>query len=128
MVIDTSALMAIFFEEPDASVYASVILNSTHCVLSAVSLMEASMVSMKRRRSDPVAVLDKLIEDMEILVVAVDREQAILAREAFLRFGKGRHAAGLNFGDCFSYALAKQTGQPLLYKGNDFSHRDIPSA
>jgi len=128
MVIDTSALMAIFFEEPDASVYASAILNSPLCMLSAVSLMEASMVSMKRRRPDPIVLLDRLIDDMEITVISVDRDQAVLAREAFLRFGKGRHAAGLNFGDCFSYALAKSKGEPLLYKGNDFSHTDIPVA
>jgi ribonuclease VapC len=128
MVIDSSALLAIVFAEPDASIYASAILNSTDRMLSAVSFVEASMVAMRYRAPDPVALLDNLIEQFEILIVPVSHEQALLARDAFRRFGKGRHKAGLNFGDCFSYALAKQTGEPLLYKGNDFSKTDILSA
>ena len=80
---------------------------------------------MRLRTPDPVAAFDNLIDKLGIEVVTVDREQALLAREAFRRFGKGRHKAGLNFGDCFAYALAKQTNEPLLYKGNDFSQTDI---
>ncbi len=83
------------------------------------------MVAMRLRTPDPVAAFDNLIDKLGIEVVPVDREQALLAREAFRRFGKGRHKAGLNFGDCFAYALAKQTNEPLLYKGNDFSQTDI---
>jgi ribonuclease VapC len=128
MVIDSSALLSIVLAEPDASIYASAILNSNGRMLSAVSLVEASMVAMRYRTPDPLALLDNLIERFEIIIVPVNREHALLARDAFRRFGKGRHKAGLNFGDCFSYALAKQTGEPLLYKGNDFSKTDIPSA
>jgi ribonuclease VapC len=127
VVIDSSALLAILLEEPDASVFASAMTNSATCLLSAVSLVEVSMVVMRLRAPDPVAAFDNLIDKLGIEVVPVDREQALLAREAFRRFGKGRHKAGLNFGDCFAYALAKQTNRPLLYKGNDFSQTDIPA-
>ena len=128
MVIDSSALLAIIFEEPDASIYLSAILNSDKCLVSAASLVETSMVSLRLRTPDPIALLDNLINRSEIFVAPVDHEQALLAREAFRRYGKGRHKAGLNFGDCFAYALAKQTGEPLLYKGSDFSQTDILSA
>jgi ribonuclease VapC len=84
------------------------------------------MVSIRLTVPDPLTVLDGLILRFEIVVVPVDREQALLAREAFRRFGKGRNKASLNFGDCF--ALAKQTGEPLLFKGNDFSQTDITAA
>ena len=99
--------------------------NSAICLLSAASLVETSIVAMRLRTPDPVTAFDDLIDKLGIEVVSVDREQALLAREAFRRFGKGRHKAGLNFGDCFAYALAKQTNEPLLYKGNDFSQTDI---
>ena len=125
MVIDSSALLAILFEEPDAYVFASAMTNSAICLLSAVSLVETSIVAMRLRTPDPVTAFDHLIDKLGIEVVPVDREQALLAREAFRRFGKGRHKAGLNCGDCFAYALAKQTNEPLLYKGNDFSQTDI---
>ncbi len=128
MVIDSSALLAIVFEESDASIYTSAILNSATRIISAATLVETSMVSMRLRTPDPVALLDTLIDRFEIVIVPVDREQALLAREAFRRFGKGRHKAGLNFGDCFSYALAKQNGEPLLFKGNDFSQTDMTPA
>jgi ribonuclease VapC len=128
MVIDSSALAAIILEEPDASAYISAILNDSSRLLSAATLVEISVVLMCRRQPDPVVVLDALLDRLRISIVPVDREQALLAREAFRRFGKGRHKAGLNFGDCFSYALARQTGEPLLYKGKDFSQSDVRSA
>lgn len=128
MVIDSSALAAIILEEPDASAYISAILNDSSRLLSAATLVEISVVLMCRRQPDPVVVLDALLDRLRISIVPVDREQALLAREAFRRFGKGRHNAGLNFGDCFSYALARQTGEPLLYKGKDFSQSDVRSA
>jgi ribonuclease VapC len=128
MVIDSSALLAIILEEPDASIYASAILNNARRTLSAASLVETSMVAMRLRTPDPIALLDNLIDRFEIIIVPFDHEQALLAREAFRRFGKGRHKASLNFGDCLAYALARQTGEPLLYKGSDFSQTDIPSA
>ena len=125
MVIDSSALLAILLEESDAYAFASAMTNSAICLLSAVSLVETSMVAMRLRTPNPVTAFDNLIDKLGIEIVPVDREQALLAREAFRRFGKGRHKAGLNFGDCFAYALAKQKNEPLLYKGNDFSQTDI---
>jgi ribonuclease VapC len=128
MVIDSSALLAIVLEEPGSSLYASAISNSPTCWLSAASLVEASVVLMRRRSHNPIAVLDRLIESQQIVIVSVDHEQALLAREAFRRFGKGRHPAALNFGDCFSYALAKQMAESLLFKGDDFAHTDVVAA
>ncbi|MGA2897513.1 MAG: type II toxin-antitoxin system VapC family toxin [Acidobacteriaceae bacterium] len=125
MVIDSSALLAIFLEEPDASIYASAILNDRIRLVSAATLAEASIVAIRRRQPDPIAALDILTTRLRLVVIPVDHEQALLARDGFRRFGKGRHPAGLNFGDCFSYALAKQRGEPLLFKGNDFSQTDV---
>jgi ribonuclease VapC len=90
--------------------------------------VEASLVLMRRRTTAATAALDSLIGHLRIQIISVDHHQALLAREAFQRFGKGRHPAALNFGDCFAYALAKQTGEPLLYKGNDFRRTDIAAA
>ena len=128
MVIDASAILAILLEEADASVYASAMADSPTCLISAASLVETSLIALRLRAPDPIAALDTLIDALAIEVIPVDRDQAMLAREAFRRFGKGRHKAALNFGDCFSYALAKHTGQPLLFKGDDFSQTDIPAA
>ena len=128
MVIDSSAVMAIVFIEPDALHYYNKIVSTNVRLLSAATLVETSLVVMRRRSPGGLAVLDDLIKRLKIEVISVDEEQAILAREAFRRFGKGRHRACLNYGDCFSYALAKQTGLPLLFKGNDFSETDLESA
>ncbi|HEX7158348.1 MAG TPA: type II toxin-antitoxin system VapC family toxin [Edaphobacter sp.] len=129
MVIDSSALAAIVLEEPDDSMYIAAIANDPKRLISVATLLEISIVLMRRRRDNlGVTALDALITRFRIVSVPVDQEQTLLAREAFRRFGKGRHQAGLNFGDCFSYALAKQTGEPLLYKGDDFSHTDISAA
>jgi len=125
MVIDSSALMAILLEEPDASVYASAIMNDSTRLVSAATLVEASIAMLSRRQGDALAVLDLLTTRLRLLVIPVDHQQALLARDGFRRFGKGRHPAGLNFGDCFSYALSKQTGEALLFKGNDFSETDV---
>jgi ribonuclease VapC len=128
VVIDSSALIAIVLEEPDASVYYSAIANSPVRLLSAATLVEASLVLLRRRTIGATAALDSLISHLRIEIISVDYRQALLAREAFQRFGKDLHPATLNFGDCFSYALAKRTSEPLLYKGNDFSQTDILSA
>ncbi len=125
MVIDSSALAAIIFDEPDAYFYISRMLQPQMSVISAASFLEVSMVSLRLRSPDPLSLLDKLIDRFQISIVPVDREQALLAREAFRRFGKGRHAAALHFGDCFSYALAKSRGEPLLFKGSDFAKTDL---
>ena len=128
MVIDSSALLAIFLVEPDASIYASAIVNDRRRLISAATLAEASIVAMMRRKPDPIAAFDVLTTRLRLEVVAVDHEQALLARDGFRRFGKGRHPASLNFGDCFSYALAKQRGEPLLFKGDDFNRTDVLAA
>jgi ribonuclease VapC len=128
MVVDTSALVAILLEEPDASVYVSAILNDTKRWMSAATLAELSIVMLHKRRHDPLAAVDALIARLRLAVVPVDHEQALLAREGYRRFGKGTHTAGLNIGDCFSYALAKQRGESLLFKGNDFSQTDVLKA
>jgi ribonuclease VapC len=125
MVIDTSALMAIFLKEPDASAYVAAILNDRTRLISAASLVEASIVSIRWLEPDPISALDMLVLKLGLDVVPVDREQMLLARDGFRRFGKGRHRAGLNFGDCFSYALAVATGEPLLFKGEDFGRTDV---
>jgi ribonuclease VapC len=120
--------MAIILEEPDASAYYAAIANSAIKLISAVTLVEASLVLIRRRKPAATDVIDLLLDRLRIEIISVDERQALLAREAFRHFGKGLHPAGLNFGDCFPYALAKQTGQPLLYKGDDFRHTDIVPA
>jgi len=129
MIIDASALIAILRDEPDAIAYARAIEAATRRSVSAVNFVEAAVVIDGSR--DPVASrrFDELFAAAQLSVEPVTREQAQLAREAYRDFGKGSgHPARLNFGDCFAYALAKVTGEPLLYKGNDFSHTDLQSA
>ena len=128
MIADTSALVAIIFRESDAATLLTRIRESSNVRISAANFVEASLVLMRRRTLNGQALLDYLIRDFKIEVVPVSREHAILARQAFHQYGKGRHPARLNFGDCFSYALAKQTGEPLLFKGNDFTQTDLPRA
>jgi ribonuclease VapC len=128
MVIDTSAIVAILLLEPDRGYYFSKILKADHRQVSAVSYVEAGMVLSGRLGQDPKAALDEMLIEMDIEIVPVSTAQAVLALEAFQKYGKGRHPAGLNFGDCFSYALAKSSSEPLLFKGGDFAHTDITSA
>ncbi len=128
MIADTSALIAIIFREPDAATLLAAIRQSNHVRLSAVSFVEASLVLMRRRTPGGQALLEYLIRDFKIEIVPVTREHAVLAQQAFRQYGKGRHPAGLNLGDCFSYALAKHTGEPLLFKGDDFTQTDLTPA
>jgi len=125
MVIDTSALIAILLQEPDAVRVAEAIEAGSPLLLSAASLFEASMVIESRKGEAGGRELDLLIYRSGIEVVAVDQDQAETARQAWRRFGKGRHPAALNYGDCFSYALAKSRRLPLLFRGNDFVRTDI---
>lgn len=125
MVIDTSAILAILLQEPDANHFASAIASADSCFLSAANLVEAGIVIEVRFGPVGMIDLDLLITKSKIEVKSVTVEQAELAQLAFRKFGKGRHPAGLNFGDCFAYALAKATNEPLLFKGNDFIHTDI---
>ena len=127
LVIDTSALVAILLNEPDGSKYFKHIASS-QAVLSAVGKVETLMVVLSRAPDEGRERFDFLPERLGIVIVGVDDRLAELAISAFLRYGKGRHPAKLNFGDCFSYALAKRFNVPLLFKGNDFSHTDIHRA
>jgi ribonuclease VapC len=129
MIIDTSALIAILRAENDASDIAHAIERARDRRISAANYLEAAVVIDGSR--DPVASrrFDELVVAADLRVEPVTGEQAQIAREAYRDFGKGSgHKAGLNFGDCFAYALAKVTGEPLLYKGNDFTHTDITPA
>ncbi len=125
MVIDTSALLAILQDEPERDSFTEEIAAAPVCRTSAATFLEASMVLESRQGADGVRLLDLLIESADIGVAPVDFAQARIARQAFANFGKGRHPAGLNYGDCFAYALARQLGEPLLCKGEDFSRTDL---
>jgi ribonuclease VapC len=127
MVIDTSALVALLSMEPEASRLARALEADPHRLISAATWMETAIVIEARFGEAGGRELDLLSAKADLSVREVDQSHAELAREAWRRFGKGRHAAGLNFGDCFSYALAKASGEPLLFKGEDFSRTDIPA-
>ena len=125
MVIDTSALVALLCLEPEARDLARAIEADPQRLVSAAAWLETSIVIEARYGADGGRELDLLAAKAGILIRDVDQQQAEFAREAWRRYGKGRHPAGLNFGDCFSYALAKASGEPLLFKGEDFSRTDI---
>ncbi|MEZ5549980.1 MAG: type II toxin-antitoxin system VapC family toxin [Pseudomonadales bacterium] len=128
MIIDTSAVLAILFAEDDAERYAEAIATAQVRLISAANYLEAGVVVDNQIGAAAGRQLDAMISRAEISIETVTREQADIARQAYLDFGKGNHAAGLNFGDCFAYALSKSTGLPLLFKGNDFSRTDLASA
>jgi ribonuclease VapC len=128
MIVDTSAVLAILFAEDDAALYADAIARADIRVISAANYLEAGIVVDNQTSAAAGRQLDALISRAEIRVEAVTREHADIARQAYLDFGKGNHAARLNFGDCFAYALSKATGLPLLFKGNDFTKTDLASA
>lgn len=128
MVIDTSALAAIAFAEPERDAFIDAIAADDAPLLSAATYVEISIVVEARLGADGIRVLDSYLQRAGVAMIAVDDEQAREARRAFTRYGKGRHPAGLNFGDCFSYALAITAGEPLLFKGTNFSHTDVVPA
>ena len=128
MVIDTSALLAILNDEPERRSFNEAIEAAESVSLSAATFVEASIVIEARFGTEGVRDLDHFLGRAAIQVRDVDADQAYVARQAFTEFGKGRHPAGLNFGDCFSYALAKVRGERLLFKGNDFTKTDIDAA
>lgn len=126
MVIDSSALIAILFDEPERLELESLINSDPLRLISAVTKLEAGMVMVRQRGSaEP---LDRLLATISARIIPFDDHQADIAREAFTRYGKGRHEAGLNFGDCAAYALAVAEGEPLLFKGRDFSATDVEVA
>jgi ribonuclease VapC len=128
MVVDTSALAAILFDEPDAEEFEAAIANDPIRLISAATLVEASTVVERRLGEQAGRELDSLLTEAGFEVVAVSEEQAEVARQALRTYGKGRHRASLNFGDCFAYALSKVSGEPLLFKGHDFSLTDMRAA
>ena len=128
MIIDTSAILAILFGEVDAARYEHAIAAASPRRMSAVAVLEAAMVIEGRGGAQAGLELDALLERAGIELVPVTSEQVAVARQAWRQFGKGRHPAGLNFGACLAYALAKVTGEPLLYKGADFMRTDIETA
>jgi len=125
MVVETSAVLAILLDEPEAAEFARLIEDDPAPVISAASVFEAGIVLLSPYGPDARGDLQEFLEQGGLQVEPVTAEQADLALEAYQQFGKGRHPAGLNFGDCFAYALCQATGQPLLFKGQDFSQTDI---
>lgn len=128
MIIDTSAIIAVLFNEDDAKVYAHLIAESDTRRMSAATLVETAIVVETQTKTSGSRQLDAFLRQADIAIEPVTEEHADIARQAFIDFGKGRHAAALNYGDCFSYALAKATGEPLLFKGKDFSKTDLVAA
>jgi ribonuclease VapC len=128
MIVDSSALVAILMVEPEARRLTTAIAGSPLCRLPASCLVETSILMLSRGGEDGVRDLDLYLARSRMEIVPLTESQAGLARDAFRRFGKGRHPARLNFGDCMAYALAKETGDELLFKGTDFSQTDIAAA
>jgi ribonuclease VapC len=128
VVLDTSAVVAILLGEPERERFIELVANAADPVISAATLVESSIVMLAKTGTDGVNDLDELLSAAAVRCVAVDSAQAGLARDAYARFGKGRSPAGLNYGDCFSYALARATKKPLLCKGEDFTLTDIAIA
>jgi ribonuclease VapC len=125
MVLDTSALLALLLDEPEAEDFRVAVEEDTTRLVSAATLLETALVIEARKGEPGGRELDTLIQKAEVVVVPVDAEHVSEARRAYRRFGKGRHIAGLNFGDVFAYALARTAGEPLLFKGDDFARTDI---
>jgi ribonuclease VapC len=128
MVVDTSALVAIIRKEPERRMLLERLSNARTAAISAATWLEARMVVFSRMGEPGLVVLRKLVTEAGVEIVAVSTELADLAFDAFRRYGKGHDPAGLNFGDCFAYALAKHRNEPLLFKGNDFIRTDVRSA
>lgn len=128
MVIDTSALIAILFGEPEALSFTRTIADESRKLISVFNALESGIVVEARKGEAGGRELDLLMHRARIEIVAMNADQAELARAAWRKFGKGNHPAGLNIGDCCAYALAKYSGEPLLFKGNDFTQTDIMAA
>lgn len=128
MVIDSSAIVAILLGERERESFVDAIVGAEVVRMSAATFVETSMILESRHGAEGILLLDRWLDDAGIEVIAVDAAQAKIARQAFSDYGKGRHRAGLNFGDCFTYALARRFGEPLLSKGDDFPHTDLAMA
>lgn len=128
MVVDSSAITAMIVGEAERELFEDLIMRAPTPVISVAAVVEVSIVLRNKRRDADADSLDEVLSELRLDVRAVDASQGRLAREAFARYGKGRHPAGLNFGDCFTYALAKARGDVLLFKGDDFARTDIVPA
>jgi ribonuclease VapC len=128
MVVDSSIIVAIIQEESDAAVWIDILDRTPQAFLSVVSYVETSMVIAGRRIDADLGRVDATLKALHVSVVPVTVDQGAVALAGFLRFGRGRHSAGLNIGDCFAYALAKSRDLPLLFKGDDFAKTDIVPA
>jgi ribonuclease VapC len=129
MVVDTSAIVAVLLDEAEAMAFSQILADETALALSVVTFHEASIVVAGKKRNPGAAQLvDEFVRELSIEVAASTVDDAVAAREAYFRFGRGYHRAGLNLADCFVYALAKSRGEPLLFKGDDFAHTDIVPA
>jgi ribonuclease VapC len=128
VILDTSALLAVLLREPEAERFAGAMEGAGVVRLSAASYVEAAIYVDRNGDEVRRAMLDTFLQEFSVRIEAVTAEQAVLARQAFVLFGKGRHKAGLNFGDCFSYALARAYREPLLFKGGDFGYTDLEAA
>jgi len=128
MIIDTSAVLAILLAEEDAGRYAAAIESETRPRMSAVNFLEAAVVIDNRGDAVASREFDRFFQRAGVAIEPVTFEQARTARLAYRDFGKGKHGAGLNIGDCFAYALAKERDEPLLFKGDDFRRTDIEPA
>jgi ribonuclease VapC len=128
VVLDTSALLAILLRERGHEALSELLADAEDPLISAATLLEASIVMQAKTGDDGVDALDALVAAASVRCVAVDCIQALVARDAYARYGKGRSSAALNFGDCFAYALARVQRRPLLFKGDGFSATDIDSA
>ena len=128
MILDSSAVLAVLFQEADAEIYARAINEADVCRISAPNFVELCMVVESLGGHAGIRQCDAFFRGTGIQIEAFTESQAFAAREAFSEYGKGRHSAGLNLGDCFSYALAKISGETLLFKGNDFRKTDVKAA
>jgi ribonuclease VapC len=125
MVNDTSVLVAILLDEPERDTFLRAIEATSSRLISAMSKLETGIVMVARKSSAAASEVDALITKLSATIIPFDDHQADIARDAFARFGKGRHRAGLNFGDCAAYALAMAEAEPLLFKGTDFGATDV---
>ena len=126
MVVDTSAVIAILFGEPETESYVRALADDSKKMISAFNALESAMVVEAKKGESGGRELDLLLHRARIEIISLSSDQVELSLKAWRKYGKGNHPAGLNIGDCCAYALAKYSGEPLLYKGNDFSRTDIP--
>lgn len=128
IVVDSSAIIAIVYDEPEKAIFQEMLAETEDCLCSPVTFAECAMVLIGKRAETPLSSVEALFETLNIKQANMDATHSFLAAEAFRRYGRGRHPAKLNIGDCFSYALARALERPLLYKGDDFARTDISPA